>query len=83
MIISIGQGAFNRIVSTTDGLNTASNGLLTTDSTGQTSRPGIFASGDVVSGARTVVEAVRYSKSVADAMDRYLQSLRQDPKDSK
>lgn len=77
VIIAIGQGALNRIVSTTDGLNTASNGLLTTDSAGQTSRPGIFASGDVVSGARTVVEAVRYSKDVADAMDRYMQSLRE------
>ena len=76
VIIAIGQGALNRIVSTTDGLNTAANGLLTTDSAGQTSRPGIFASGDVVSGARTVVEAVRYSKEVADAMDQYMQSLR-------
>lgn len=34
---------------------------------------GIFASGDVVLGAKTVVEAVAYSKIVADAMDRYMQ----------
>ncbi len=38
-------------------------------------RPGVFASGDVVLGARTVVEAVAYSKVVAEAMDRYLQNL--------
>ena len=42
---------------------------------GHTSVPGIFASGDVVKGARTVVEAVAYSKIVAEAMDRYMQSL--------
>ena len=33
---------------------------------------GIFASGDVVLGAKTVVEAVAYSKTVADAMDAYM-----------
>lgn len=41
----------------------------------RTSRPGVFASGDVVRGARTVVEAVKYSKEVARAMDEYLQSI--------
>ena len=33
---------------------------------------GIFASGDVVTGAKTVVEAVKYSKMIADAMDEYV-----------
>ena len=33
---------------------------------------GIFASGDVVLGAKTVVEAVAYSKTVAEAMDAYM-----------
>jgi len=44
------------------------------DEMGRTSRPGIFASGDVVNGARTVVEAVAYSKQVAEAMDEYIQN---------
>ena len=48
------------------------------DETGHTSRPGIFASGDVVNGARTVVEAVAHSKVVAESMHQYMQSL---PKD--
>lgn len=43
-----------------------------TDEKGQTTIPGIFASGDVVLGARTVVEAVAYSKIVAEAMDAYM-----------
>ena len=41
-------------------------------------RQGIFASGDVVNGARTVVEAVAHSKIVAESMHEYMQSL---PKD--
>lgn len=48
-------------------------GLLVADDWGRTTRPGIFASGDVVNGARTVVEAVEHSKRVAEAMDAYMQ----------
>lgn len=74
VIISISQGPLNAIVSTTSGLNTNARGLLAVDEMGRTSRPGIFASGDVVNGARTVVEAVAYSKRVAEAMHEYIQS---------
>ena len=73
VVVAISQGAQNRIVSTTTGLEMTDHGLLATDAHGQTTRPGIFASGDVVLGARTVVKAVRYSKQVADEMDAYLQ----------
>ena len=73
VIISISQGPLNAIVSTTSGLETNSRGLLIADECGRTSRPGIFASGDVVNGARTVVEAVAYSKRVAEAMHEYIQ----------
>lgn len=75
VIISISQGAQNTIVSTTTGLDTNQRGLLLADETGHTTRPGIFASGDVVKGARTVVEAVAHSKVVAQAMHEYIQSL--------
>lgn len=74
-IISISQGPKNRIVSTTEGLKANQRGLLIADECGRTTRPGIFASGDVVAGARTVVEAVEHSKKVAEAMDEYMQSL--------
>jgi len=77
-IISISQGPQNRIVNTTEGLKSIARGLLDADETGHTSRPGIFASGDVVNGARTVVEAVAHSKIVAESMHEYMQSL---PKD--
>ena len=75
IIVSISQGPQNEIVKTTEGLQASPRGLLIADECGKTSRPGIFASGDVVQGARTVVEAVAYSKRVAEAMHQYIQSL--------
>ena len=75
VIISISQGPRNRIVSTTKGLEANPKGLLVADDTGHTTRPGIFASGDVVNGARTVVEAVAHSKVVAESMHRYMQEV--------
>ena len=77
VIIAISQGAQNRIVSTTTGLEMSNHGLLATNEHGETTREGIFASGDVVLGARTVVEAVKYSKQVADEMDNYLRHRRE------
>lgn len=75
VLISISQGPQSRLVNTTEGLKANARGLLDADETGHTSRPGIFASGDVVNGARTVVEAVAHSKVVAEAMHEYVQSL--------
>ena len=77
-IISISQGPQNRLVNNTDGLKTNNRGLLEADETGHTSRPGIFASGDVVNGARTVVEAVAHSKVVAESMHQYMQAHKDD-----
>lgn len=76
VIISISQGPQNRIVNTTQGLAADKRGLLVADETGHTTRPDIFASGDVVNGARTVVEAVAHSKIVAESMHQYMQSLK-------
>lgn len=78
VIVSISQGPQDVIVRSTKGLSVTSHGLLEADEYGNTSRPGIFGSGDVVHGARTVVEAVAHSKVVAETMHRYMQSL---PKD--
>ncbi len=75
VIIAISQGPRNVIVSTTTGLEASKSGLLVADEFGNTSRPGIFASGDVVNGARTVVEAVAHSKIVAETMHKYIQGL--------
>ncbi len=75
VIISISQGPRNVIANTTTGIESSERGLIKADETGSTSRPGVFASGDVVNGARTVVEAVARSKVVAETMHRYIESL--------
>ena len=75
VIIAISQGPRNVIVSTTTGLEANKSGLLVADEYGNTSRAGIFASGDVVNGARTVVDAVAHSKIVAETMHKYIQGL--------
>ncbi|MBM6859819.1 NAD(P)-dependent oxidoreductase [Clostridium saudiense] len=75
VIIAVSQGPRSNIVSTTKGINTLSSGLVHVDECGRTSREGVFASGDVVTGAKTVVEAVRLSKKVAEAIDEYVNSI--------
>ncbi|MGC4017787.1 MAG: NAD(P)-dependent oxidoreductase [Muricomes sp.] len=74
-IIAVSQGPKNRLVSTTEGLKATDKGLLETNDEGETTREGIFAAGDVVLGAKTVVEAAAYSKIVAQAMDDYMEGL--------
>ena len=76
VMICVSQRPSNLILTTTKGLEVNERGLAKIDpQTGETSRPGVYASGDVVKGAKTVVEAVEQSKRVAYAMHEYLQSL--------
>ncbi len=75
VIIAISQKPRNSIAAKTEGLEANKNGLMVVDEFGHTGREGIFASGDVVHGARTVVEAVAHSKIVAEAMHKYIQGL--------
>lgn len=75
VIIAIGQGPRSVIVSNTNGIEVNDIGLVTTDESGRTKREGVFASGDVVTGAKTVVEAVRFSKKAAKAIDEYVENL--------
>ncbi|QZY56168.1 NAD(P)-dependent oxidoreductase [Crassaminicella profunda] len=72
IIIAISQGPKSNIISTTKGINVNKYGLVITDECGRTTKEGVFASGDVVTGAKTVVEAVNYSKKVAEAIHEYV-----------
>ncbi len=72
VIIAISQGPKANIVNNSKGIETDLRGLVVTDDAGRTTREGVFASGDVVTGAKTVVEAVRYSKDVAEAIHEYV-----------
>lgn len=75
ILIAISQTARDLIVKNNTGLSLNDNGLLESDEDGRTQRKGVFASGDVVTGARTVVEAVAFSKRVAAAIEEYIETL--------
>lgn len=70
-IIAVSQSPRKNIVANTVGLETNKWGLLLTDERGHTTRAGVFASGDVVTGSNTVVHAVAYAKVVADSIEEY------------
>ena len=75
ILIAISQTARDLIVKNNTGLSLGENGLLESDENGITARKGVFASGDVVTGARTVVEAVAFSKRVAKSIEEYIDTL--------
>lgn len=70
VIIAIGQGAAT-MLSQNEAFATSLRGLLDVDENGMTSMPGVFAAGDIVSGPKTVVEAVAYTKMVAEQIEAY------------
>lgn len=72
IIIAVSQTPKNNIVSNTNGLETNKWGLLLTDEYGHTTKKGVFASGDVVTGAKTVVRASANAKIVASQIEKYL-----------
>ncbi len=74
VLIAISQAPKNVIVVNNAGFMTNGGFLVTYN--GQTTRQGVFASGDVVTGQKTVVAAVAGAKMVAEAMDEYCQNLR-------
>ena len=76
IIIAVSQSPRKNIVANTTWLETNKWGLLLTDEKGHTTRKGVFASGDVVTGANTVVHAVAYAKVVADSIEEYCLSAR-------
>ena len=73
VIIAIGQSPNPLIKSTTPGLETHKwGGIITDEETGATSIPWVFAGGDVVTGAATVILAMGAGKKAAAAIDRYI-----------
>lgn len=72
MIMAIGTSPNPLIRSTTQGLETNRKGCLIADDNGETTRPGVFAGGDAVTGAATVILAMGAGKTAAKAMDEYM-----------
>lgn len=73
MIMAIGTSPNPLIRSTTEGLETNRKGCLIVDENEMTSRQGIFAGGDAVTGAATVISAMGAGKKAAAAMDQFIQ----------
>ena len=72
-IIAIGNGPHPLIPQTTDDLQLNRWGNIVADpETGQTSKPGVFAGGDIVTGAATVIEAMGAGKRASAAIHAFL-----------
>ena len=74
VIMAIGTSPNPLIKATTAGLEVNSRGGIVTDDMGRTSREGVFAGGDAVTGAATVIKAMGAGKNAAVAIDEYLQN---------
>lgn len=73
VVMAIGQGPNPLVPSTTEGLEINKWGNIVADEeTGQTSIEGVFAGGDIVTGAATVILAMGAGKKAAQAIDAYL-----------
>jgi len=73
VIVAIGQGPNPILTKTTKGLEVNKHGNIMADpETGKTSRKGVFAGGDIVTGAATVILAMGAGKKAAAAIDQYL-----------
>lgn len=74
VIMAIGTSPNPLIKATTAGLETDRKGCIVADEAGRTTREGVFAGGDTVTGAATVIKAMGAGKASAKAIDEYLKN---------
>ena len=75
VIVAIGQGPNPILTQSTEGLELRKSGNIQADTeTGKTSRKGVFAGGDIVTGAATVILAMGAGRKAAQAIDEYLKT---------
>jgi glutamate synthase (NADPH/NADH) small chain len=82
VIVAIGQASNPILVRSVKGLKLWGDGYITTDAEGRTNIPGIFAGGDITTGAATVISAMGAGKRAARAIDDYIMN-RTTPKRAK
>ena len=75
VIMSLGTSPNPLIAKTTAGLETTRRGCLVADENGATTRPGVFAGGDAVTGAATVILAMGAGRKAAAAINEYIAAL--------
>lgn len=78
LILAVGSAPAARIVSSTGGIEVDSKGYVLTRDTpyGMTTRPGVFAGGDVTNRPATVVHAMQDAKLVAESIARYVDAIK-------
>ena len=74
VVMALGTSPNPLIASTTKGLDTTRRGCLVADENGSTTRPGVFAGGDAVTGAATVILAMGAGRTAAKAIDEYIKN---------
>ena len=72
VIMALGTSPNPLLAATTAGLETDRRGCITADAAGVTSREGVFAGGDAVTGAATVILAMGAGRTAAKAIDEYV-----------
>lgn len=72
VVVSIGQSPNPLIRQTTEGLETNNRGCIIADEVGKTTKAKVYAGGDVVTGAATVILAMGAGKKAAEAIDKEL-----------
>ncbi|MDI3280535.1 MAG: FAD-dependent oxidoreductase [Bacillota bacterium] len=78
VVVAIGQGPNPLLVQSTPGLAATPQGQIIVQSgSAQTSLPGVFAGGDIVTGAATVILAMGAGKAAAAEIDRYLRAKKE------
>ena len=74
VIMALGTSPNPLIPSTTAGLETTRRGCIVADAQGETTREGVFAGGDAVTGAATVILAMGAGRTAAKAIDEYIRN---------
>ena len=74
VIIAIGQNPNPLLTKVTPGLKTKENGVIVVDKNYMTSMAGVFAGGDIITGADTVIQAMGAGKKAAIAIDKYIKN---------
>ena len=74
VIMALGTSPNPLLKKTTQGLDTKPRGEIVADENGKTSLDGVYAGGDAVTGAATVILAMGAGKTAAKAMDEYIRS---------
>lgn len=75
VIMALGTSPNPLLSNTTEGLDTTKRGCLVADDNGATTRKGVFAGGDAVTGAATVILAMGAGRRAAAAIGEYLKTL--------